>query len=204
MEQLSSDQIALRLSSPHDTGIFPGIEDLSPVADLFEVPPRPAAVLIPMTLIADEWHLIYIRRPATMAEHSDQVAFPGGRLDPEDEDVVAAALREAHEEVGLSPADVRVLGQLDAILTITNYLVTPIVGTFPWPYKFKPAEEEVSRIFTIPLSWLATPGNHRIVPRELPNQLGQISTVYFEPYDSELLWGVTAKITLIFLHTLVK
>lgn len=203
MENLSPTQIAQRLVSPRRAGLTPGIEDFSPLADLFAGPPRPAAVLIPMTWVDDQWHLLFIRRTTTMVEHSGQVAFPGGRLDHEDKDATAGALREAHEEVGLAPGDVTVLGNLPPILTISNFLITPVVGSFPWPYTFRLAEVEVSRIFTIPLSWLADPANHKIIPRQLPNGLGQVSTVYFEPYDGELLWGVTAKITLILMHAIL-
>ena len=90
-----------------------------------------------------------------MPEHSGQVAFPGGRADPEDTDPEQTALREAYEEIGLRPSDVHLLGRLQDYLTITNYQVTPVVGVIPWPYDLHPAEEEVSRVFAIPLDWLA-------------------------------------------------
>ncbi len=166
-------------------------------------PPRPAAVLIPLLRKADAWHLLFIRRThAPHDRHGGQVAFPGGRCDPDDPDAEAAALREAEEETGLSPRDVRVLGRLRPILTITNYRVTPVVGAMPWPYPLHPQPEEVSRIFTIPLAWLADPANRRVDLRQ-PEPLTQpIPVIYFQSYDGEILWGASARMTLLLLESL--
>ena len=90
-------------------------------------------MLIPFLRIEQAWHLLFTRRNSALPEHSGQVAFPGGRADPDDPDLETTALREAYEEIGLLPADVRILGRLYDFLTITNYLVTPIVGVIPWP-----------------------------------------------------------------------
>ena len=88
------------------------------------------------------------------------------------------------------------------MLTITNYRVTPVVGLVPWPYEFIAQEEEVDKIFTIPLTWLAKPANHIIRMRGL-QYLGQdIPVVYFQKFDGELLWGASARITLLLLEAL--
>ncbi|MBM3145147.1 MAG: CoA pyrophosphatase [Chloroflexi bacterium] len=166
-------------------------------------PPQPAAVLIPFLCTQDGWQLLFIRRTLhPLDRHSGQVAFPGGRCDPEDPDAVKAALREAHEEVGLIPKDVRVLGRLREMLTITNYRVTPIVGAIPWPYELRPQPEEVSRIFTIPLEWLADPDNHEIQQHRLQHHGKPLPVIQFQPYDGEILWGVSARITMLLLEAL--
>lgn len=137
-----------------------------------------------------------------MTEHSGQVAFPGGRADPGDVDAVATALREAHEEIGLDPRDVRILGKLQDFLTITNYRVTPLVGVIPWPYQLRPAQDEVSRIFTIPLPWLADPSNREERLRSLPIPGHSITVIHFKAYDNEILWGASASMLVALLDIL--
>lgn len=200
---LSEEEIRLRLQaalrmesgeemvseSPYPSALLPGV-------------PRPAAVLIPMLRKADGWHVLFTRRNATLAEHSGQVAFPGGRSDPEDYSPEATALREANEEIGVDPKDVHILGRLNDFLTITNYRVTPVVGVIPWPYPIRPAEIEVSRVFTIPLFWLADPANSEEKQRQLPQPYGSLSVYYFQPYDGEVLWGASARFTITLLKHL--
>lgn len=123
-------------------------------------------------------------------------------MDPEDGDAETTALREAWEEIGVLPVDVDILGRLPRFLTITNYLVTPVVGQIPWPYDFKPAADEVSRIFTIPLDWLADPANREVRQRSLPPPFGAISVIYYQMYDGEILWGASARFTLTLVNTL--
>jgi len=172
-------------------------------AGLLDTPTRPAAVLIPFFKKEDGWHLLFIRRTVMPNDqHSGQVAFPGGRCTPDDPDAIHAALREAKEEVGLEPADVRVLGKLQEMLTVTNYRVTPVVGVIPWPYDLLPQEDEVARIFTIPIQWLAEPSNREVKMRGL-QFLGQdIPVIFFKEYDGELLWGASARMTVLLLEVL--
>ena len=106
------------------------------------------------------------------------------------------ALREAQEEIGLSPNDVQVLGRMNDYLTITNYLVTPVIGVMPWPYPLRISSHEVSRVFTIPLAWLADPQNHEVRQRSIPGQNNPIPVVYFRSYEGEILWGASARFTL--------
>jgi 8-oxo-dGTP pyrophosphatase MutT (NUDIX family) len=158
--------------------------------------PKPAAVLIPLLRSDGEWQLLFTRRNAALPEHSGQVSFPGGRSDPGDESPVQTALRETHEEIGLHPNDVRVLGQMRPYRMMTNYLVTPVVGAIPWPYPLRPAQDEVSRIFTIPLSWLAEEANYEEQFRELPQPHDPARVIYYKPYDGEILWGASARMTI--------
>lgn len=165
--------------------------------------PRAAAVLIPLFWAGDEWHVLFTRRNASLPEHSGQVAFPGGRADPEDPDPETTALRETWEETGILPEHVTTLGRLHRFLTITNYLVTPIVGLIPWPYPLKPAHEEVSRIFSIPLNWLADPTNYAERQRTLPEPFGSLSVIYYNEYDGENLWGASARFTVTLINILL-
>ncbi len=166
----------------------------------FSEPAIQAAVLVPFLTINQEWHLLFIRRAIDHHLHSGQVAFPGGQIEPNDPDPEFTALREAQEEIGLYPQDVTPVGQLPALLTVTNYRIFPIVGIIPYPYPLKPNPLEVTRIFTIPIFWLADKKNYKIVPRSVPPPVGIIQTIYYTPYDGEELWGASAQIV----HTLIS
>lgn len=164
--------------------------------------PAPAAVLIPFLRHQDTWHILFIRRTNPPQDrHGGQVAFPGGQSDPEDETPRVTALREAQEEIGLQPRDVHILGELPATLTVTNYRVTPVVGTIPWPYPLKIDRAEVERVFTIPLAWLAAPQNHETCQRSM-SPYGTFRVTYFLTYDGEVLWGASARIMLHLLEAL--
>lgn len=191
-EQIIIEKLAVALA---DRNHRPDLE-LPGLQSYLKGPPRPAAVLVPFQHHPDGWHIVLTRRNADLPEHSGQVAFPGGRADPEDPSPEVTALREAQEEIGLDPAHVRILGRMHDLLTITNYRLTPVVGTIPWPYDYTPAPIEVSRIFTIPLKWLTTPGNYEERMRLLPEPHAPIPEIYFSPYDGEILWGISARITL--------
>jgi 8-oxo-dGTP pyrophosphatase MutT (NUDIX family) len=164
--------------------------------------PKPAAVLIPLLRKDSAWQILFTRRRDDLPEHSGQVAFPGGRTDPGDTSPEGTALREACEEIGLLPEDVNLLGRLRSYLTITNYLVTPVVGVIPWPYALQLEIREVSRAFTIPLAWLMDPANHEERPRLLPELNPPVKVIYFKLFDGELLWGASARLTLALIHVL--
>lgn len=180
----------------------------SPLWDFISTDPRPAAVLIPLFHLnndptqSEDWQVLLTRRTDTVAEHQGQVAFPGGRADPTDTTPEMTALREAREEIGLDPVQVKVLGRMDSLPTITNYLVTPIVGVIPWPFPMQLEDTEVSHVFSIPLDWLADPTHHEVQHHTIPEQFINIihrqshPVVFFQPYQDELLWGVSAEITI--------
>lgn len=202
INKLSEQEISNRLAQIDHTDVTKSEYNPRFPTEFFNEYPQNAAVLVPLLKISHEWNVLFTRRTSSLPEHSGQVAFPGGRADPEDGTPEDTALREAEEEINIKPSHVRILGRLRELRTITNYCVQPVVGRIPWPYEFSIAKEEVSRIFTIPLEWLADPKNHEIQYRELPDPHSPVPVIYFNRYDSELLWGVSAEIMLDFLESL--
>lgn len=200
--RLSAEEIEARLIALNNSGGGSSARDERPYRlplRRFAAKSQSAAVLLPLLTIAEEWHLLYIHRSDVKGDaHSGQVAFPGGRCE-ENETFAQAALREACEEVGLLPQDVRLLGSLKPMHSVTNFSVTPLVGVIPWPYPLRIQAQEVSRAFTIPLRWLANPANRREKPYFLFSLLTALKVIYFQPYDGETLWGLSARITLDFL-----
>lgn len=154
---------------------------------------RPAAVLVPLFERDGAWHVLLTQRTHEVPSHKGQVAFPGGKADPEDHDRIDTALREAEEEIGLKRADVRVIGQLDELITVSQWRITPVVGVIPHPYVFVPSTRELSAIFDVPLAWLADPANLTVTQREVmtPGARIDVYHFYYGPYD---IWGATARI----------
>ncbi|HEY9151243.1 MAG TPA: CoA pyrophosphatase [Anaerolineales bacterium] len=157
-----------------------------------------AAVLIPLLQQDDEWHLLFTRRTDKVESHKGQVSFPGGGCDEGEATPEETALREANEEVGIDPQKVRVLGRIANMITITSFRVTPVVGMIEWPTVLRLGKDEVERVFTIPLSWLADRSNRWEFSMPGRNR----SLIVYHPYDGELLWGATARMTVDFLKVL--
>ncbi len=157
-----------------------------------------AAVLVPLVWHDEEWHLLYTRRTDKVESHKGQVSFPGGACDDGETTPEQTALREAEEEIGIDPKDVKILGRLANLITITYFRITPVVGVVRWPNVFKVGEHEVARVFTIPLGWLANPSNRWQFERSDLRR----SLIAYHPYDGELLWGATARMTVDFLNVL--
>lgn len=151
-------------------------------------PAVPAAVLVPL-LARPEPSLLLTERTAHLRNHAGQVAFPGGRVDPDDAGPVAAALREAEEEVGLAPDLVRVLGQADPYLTATGYLVTPVVGAIPPDPPLRLNSDEVADVFEVPLGFALDPANHQLREAEWR---GRLRRFYVIEWQGRTIWGATA------------
>ena len=157
-----------------------------------------AAVLVPLVFFQNEWHVLYTRRTDRVESHKGQVSFPGGACDEGETTPEETALREADEEIGLNPNDVRVIGKLSRMVTISKFKVTPVVGIIPFPYAFKTSGAEVARVFTMPLLWLANRNNYW----EFSMPGSGRTLLAYHPYDGELLWGATARMTVNFLSLL--
>jgi 8-oxo-dGTP pyrophosphatase MutT (NUDIX family) len=162
-----------------------------------------AAVLIPFFRVESGWHILFTKRTDHLETHKGQVAFPGGAVDHSDLSPEETALRETFEEVGIFPHTVRILGRMDDVPTITNFLVTPIVGAIDWPVPLRLAEAEVSRVFSVPLVWLADPRNRETRLYERKNGTRE-NVVFFSPYDGETIWGVTGRLMENLLDILIK
>ena len=199
---LNEAEITRRLKQAVEKNFKDPLLEFPQLREFVSAEPKSAAVLIPLLSVDSSWHLLLTVRNANLPEHSGQVAFPGGRADPEDASPEDTALRETNEEIGVRPEDVRVLGRLRRYLTVTNYMVTPVVGVMPWPYPINPAAHEVSRVFTVPLTWLADPANHEERPHQVPGPRLPVPVIYFQPYEREVLWGASARFTLALLDAL--
>jgi 8-oxo-dGTP pyrophosphatase MutT (NUDIX family) len=154
----------------------------------------PAAVLVPLIRMGEQWHLVYTLRSNLLHDHSGQVSFPGGSWENHDPDLIATALRESREEIGLDPAKVRVLGCMAKMEMVTHFKVTPVVGVVDWPTVLTVNPDEVARVFSIPLDWLASKENHDFQVHT--HRSKDFNVPYFKPYDGETVWGATAMITL--------
>jgi 8-oxo-dGTP pyrophosphatase MutT (NUDIX family) len=151
--------------------------DLTPAAVLVAVVDHPAPTVI------------LTERPKTMRKHPGQISFPGGRIDPEDDGPVAAALREAEEEIALPRDCVEIVGAADPYRTITGFQVTPIVGVVPPGLSLRPHPDEVAAMFEAPLHFLLEP-SHQVV-RTVEWQ-GRTRSYYEIEWEGRRIWGATA------------
>ncbi|MCA3555082.1 MAG: CoA pyrophosphatase [Aestuariivirga sp.] len=154
-----------------------------------DVPPKPAAVLVPLVPRGDGLNLLLTERQPHLRRHAGQIAFPGGRIDDTDRDAVAAALRETEEETGIAPAFVEPIGFLDAYLTSTNYRVAPLVAMLRPGFTVTPQEAEVKDVFEVPLGFLMDPAHHQ---RHARDWQGQTRYYYAMPWQGRYIWGATA------------
>jgi 8-oxo-dGTP pyrophosphatase MutT (NUDIX family) len=179
-------------------------------------PPAQAAVLVPIVMRGPQAcspTVLLTRRAAHMKTHSGQIAFPGGKVDPEDANMRATALREAHEEVGLSARHVQVIGELPVYITGTSFWVTPVIGLVSPDFEPCPNADEVAEVFEVPLSFLMNPANHR---RHAMDWQGARRQWFSMPYEEQritaqgqvqavehFIWGATAGMLRNFYHFLV-
>lgn len=154
--------------------------------------PAHAAVLLPLVM-HERPTLLLTQRTAHLTTHSGQIAFPGGKLDDTDADATAAALRETHEEIGLPPDRVEVLGTLPEYVTGTSFIVTPVVGLVQPGFKLQPNPNEVDDVFEVPLDFLMDPANHRRHGLEWEGVLREwYSMPYQDGGQERFIWGATA------------
>lgn len=164
---------------------------------LFDRPPARASVLVPLVL-RDEPTLLLTRRTAHLRDHAGQISFPGGRAEPHDVDAADTALRETEEEVGLPRTHVEVIGQLPEYTTVTNFIVTPVVGLVTPGFLPQPDPFEVDDVFEVPLAFILNPAYHE---RRLIELQDDRREVFSMPWEERLvdgtvlryfIWGATA------------
>ena len=165
------------------------------LADLLDParPPVEAAVLVGLVERDDGLQVLLTRRTDGLRHHAGQVSFPGGRIEPVDAGPVAAALREAEEEIGLPPAQVTPLGYLDPLLTVTGFRVVPLVGFVASDYEARPDPNEVAEVFEVPLGLLLDPAN---LLRHTLDYRGQAREIVEFRYPDRRIWGATAMMLL--------
>jgi 8-oxo-dGTP pyrophosphatase MutT (NUDIX family) len=160
---------------------------------------QPAGVLAPMFFLNDAPHLLFTKRTLTVRDHRGQISFPGGVKSPQDPDLLATALRETKEEIGLEPEQVEVIGRLKPLATVTGYWINAAVGLIPYPYEFRLNAREVKRLILLPLEGFCAPQrwssgdytyNDKIVP------------VCYWKYRGTVIWGATARLLLDLLRRL--
>ncbi|HEY0205987.1 MAG TPA: CoA pyrophosphatase [Acetobacteraceae bacterium] len=191
------DLTALRLrlqgasdARPRDDEIFAAPATSDDAMDLVDRPLTPAAVLVPLMHGDGAGVLLTLRTPH-LRDHAGQVAFPGGRTEPDDASAEATALREAHEEIGLEPGQVELAGRLPDYVTGTAYRITPVLGLLPSGLALSPCEDEVAAIFTLPLSTLLDPAAPQRRRREWR---GRQREFWVWPHPEHYVWGATAAI----------
>ncbi|CAI8164969.1 CoA pyrophosphatase [Pseudidiomarina mangrovi] len=149
---------------------------------------RPAAVLIALLEQDGELQVILTQRQAGLRHHAGQISFPGGSQEPDDHDLLHTALREAQEEIGLNPADVQLIGQLQDYPVISNFIVRPFVALVTPRAPLRPQQSEVAEIFTVPLKHVLHQRHHYAYKL----QRFIYDRVYFIPYQQRNIWGATA------------
>ena len=156
-----------------------------------------ASVLVPLVL-RDELTVLLTQRTDHLNDHPGQISFPGGRAEQNDADPVATALREAHEEIGLEPFEVEVLGSLPTYTTSTGFIVTPVVGLVQPQASLRPDPFEVAEVFEVPLAWLMNPANHQRHALEFRGATREFFSIPWQASDASgamrryFIWGATA------------
>lgn len=178
-----AERLRAALDMPHDAVMLSRDLDFDP-----NLAGHAAAVLIAVTDRAEPG-VILTQRTETMRNHPGQIAFPGGRVDPEDDGLIGAALREAEEEIALPRGKVDVIGIADPYRTITGYDVTPVVGVVPPDLRLVPAEAEVANVFEVPLAFLLDSAHHQEASADYE---GRRRRFYEIQYGERRIWGATA------------
>nr|WP_244301431.1 CoA pyrophosphatase [Stappia sp. P2PMeth1] len=193
-------RLRLALAAMDEVGDHILNPDMGPFA-FAKRPPRDAAVLIPVVDRPAGASVILTQRTDHLTSHAGQISLPGGKIDPEDEGPVAAALREAREEIGLSPRAVQPVGVLPTYLTGSGYRVAPVIGLVSPRARIVANPDEVADVFEVPLRFLMDDANHR---RQSRIFAGKPRYFYAMPYGERYIWGVTAGILRLLYDTVCR
>ncbi len=166
-----------------------------------EAPLTPAGVLVPIVDHSSGLSILLTQRAAHLRAHAAQASFPGGRMEAQDADVGATALRETHEEIGIEPERVEVIGCLNPLPTITGFAVTPIIGLLASGLELTIDRAEVEYTFELPLDFLLDERNDRVVDREWEGRRFRLREFH---YDGERVWGATAYMLQAFREFVIK
>jgi len=159
---------------------------------IIEQPPLArAAVLVPLFKKGEDCHIVFTTRSDNVRYHKGEISFPGGVFDEKDLELQQTALREAFEEIGLKESDVQIIGVLDDIITVTQFIVTPFVGLFPYPYPFELSPIEIAELIEVPLSALLD--EDCFSEREIIRGTRKEVVLAYQ-YEKHIIWGATARI----------
>jgi 8-oxo-dGTP pyrophosphatase MutT (NUDIX family) len=173
------------------------VEDLGDILEkrkrrVIEHPPfTHAAVLVPLYEKEENCHILFTKRTQQVKHHKGEISFPGGVFDEVDGDLKKTALREAREEIGLKEKDAQIIGILDDIVTVTQFIVTPFVGFLPYPYPFQLSEIEIEELIEVPLTSLL---DKKCFSEMMIDEGDQKRVVYTYQYGKHAIWGATALI----------
>lgn len=187
------------LGSGEETGDYQFNHDLENI--IRENANKQAAVLIGVRDVDGVAQVTLTQRTASLRTHSGQIAFPGGRIDPEDKGPEAAALRECEEETGIGAAHIEVLGRLPDYLSGSGFRIHPIIAQFHGGYVVRPSPDEVERLFDVPLRFLMDETNHKLSSRVWS---GKERFYYEMPFGDRYIWGVTAGIIRVMFERLYR
>lgn len=187
VERLRGSQAHADLDSAARASAFSSVNSL--VRQYLPDTPVAAAVLVPIVDREEGLTVLMTRRASQLRHHAGQISFPGGRIEPTDAGPFAAALREAHEEIGLAREHVELAGYLDPQLVVSGYWVTPVVGFVEPGFALTLDAREVESTFEVPLAHILNPANHRPRERALGTTTVRVYEIPFGPYN---IWGATA------------
>lgn len=149
-----------------------------------------AAVLVPLIWHDNQWHILFTKRTENLPHHKGQISFPGGMYELEDQNMHETALRETEEELGVKRHTIQTLGRMDDFEAISGVTISPYVGILFWPQRLALSVDEVSHIVIMPVHWLADSSHY-----EKREYHGFHDVLYYQPYEGEVLWGITAYLT---------
>jgi 8-oxo-dGTP pyrophosphatase MutT (NUDIX family) len=191
----------MSITEPRPNDIAQKITEILAQREVKEIAAGPgrtrAAVLLPLFVKDGSCHILFTKRSQKVRYHKGEISFPGGNYDATDDDLLATALREAHEEIGLKPQDVSLLGALDEMMTMTDFIVSPFVGHIPYPYTFIPSPDEIEEIIILPLADFLKAG---VLSEEYRTYNKKTEKVPIYHSGGHVIWGATARILRQFLE----